>query len=172
MCLSRLKHLVLGCSTNNSNYYERYLATVGDLGIPSRLRNFIEQLGPTQLAVLVRNRIMQSMRADVSEEPVQANLEGRCLCASTFEYPSSDTQTSVSSHDLGACYPLCELSTLAGCQFCACCEITGVLLVDFVDLESRCVGQGNSSAQVSVEVAVGCEDVELVCRMLLVLVYG
>jgi hypothetical protein len=139
------------------------------LSVPSRLRYLIKKFKSPQFTILIRNRIMQTVRTDISPIPIQTHFRARRLRTSDFKHSSSHTKTSVGRNDLGASYPFGQLTTLTGCEFDASCDVSTILRVDLINLQARLIGERNSGAEVRVEVAVCREDVEFLDCFLLVL---
>jgi hypothetical protein len=68
--------------------------------IPGRFWHLVQQCEPPQFPILVADRIMERVRSDISPESVQSDSRTGCSCTSHFEEPRSDSQASISCHNL------------------------------------------------------------------------
>lgn len=144
-------------------YLEDYVSCV-----PSRLRNLVQQLISSKLPVLVRNRVMQGVRSDVSPESVQTNLGPSGLRASNLKDTRCYPQTGVSCRDLDTCNPLSSLSSLLCGELCSGRRVSRVL-VHIVNLFASLIGQRRGSTKMSQEVAIRRQNVEFIFRLVLIL---
>lgn len=111
---------------------------------------------------------MQGVRADVSPETVQTSLSGSGLGTSDLEDTAGYAETGVGGDNLDAGNPFGGFTADLGGDLGAVLEGVDILVQD-VDLVAGSLGESGSSSQVSKEVTVGGEDVELILGLLLVL---
>ena len=139
------------------------------LSVPGRLRNLVQQHVAPQLPVLVRDGVVQRVSPDVPEEPVQADLARRRPGSRHLKHASRHAQAGVGRDHLDAGDPFGPVAALprgeAG-------PVVLILSKDAVGLVSGPVGERLGCAEVSKEVAVGLEYVELVGCFFLVLFVG
>lgn len=129
-----------------------------------RETHLIQQNILSNLAILVRNRIMQRVCPNISPEAVEAHLSARRTASSYFEYASGDPKRSVSRHHLGAGHPLRSLTSLPLSDT----SLLAMLLVHRRNFSSSTIGQCLSCSEMSEEVAVAFENVEFLGWRLLI----
>lgn len=82
--------------------------------VPRRLRVLLEQLIPSELAVLIRHGIMQRMYPDIPPEPIKPHLGRRRLGPRHLEHSRRHPQSSISGRDLDAGDPLGDFAPVLG----------------------------------------------------------
>jgi hypothetical protein len=105
---------------------------------------------------------MQGMCANVSEEPVQSNIQAGSLGPCDLEDPGGHSKAGISSDDFGARHPLCELAPASTGKRSSCREVARVCRIYLAHFFTRYVRQSYRCTKMGVEVAVRCEDVELI----------
>lgn len=118
-----------------------------------------------KLSILVSNRIMQRVRANIPSKSVQADRLRGSLCPRHFKDTTRDPQTRVCCYNFDACDPLCQLTTLLRSQSGT---TGGVGSVNHRDLRACAVCQSLSGAERGEEVAITLEDVEFISRLVLI----
>lgn len=122
-----------------------------DSSIPSRLGHLIQDLKPPQLPILIRHRIVQSMRPNISPKAIKSILLRRRPRTQHFKNPRRHLQTRIRRHHLRTRNPLRDFPSLSGRQRFA---LFAESRIDGSDLGTGEVVEGFVGADVSCEIAV------------------
>lgn len=111
---------------------------------------------------------MKGVSPNIPPETVQPHLRGCGFGACDFEDARRDTQSCVGRDNLDTGHPLGQLASLACCKLLS---LLRILTVYRVHNQAYLVGEGFGCTEMGEEVAVGGEDIELVCGPFFVLTH-
>ena len=114
--------------------------TIGNLGVPGWLWNFLQQKESSELPVLVSNRVMQCMCPNISPETVQGYFRCGRLRTGQFEDTRGNTKASVSSRHFDTGDPFSRLTTRLSGDLGSALKISSPF-VDRIDFSTGAVCQ-------------------------------